>query len=170
MNGQELTPVTRWFLESRSQIRRALRTRLSRAEEIDDLAQEVYLRLLRVPQPQLVENPTAYACRIALNVAQKWQQRAAQALDHGAPLDDIEAVDDPQRETSTLQEYTRVFRCLKALPVAQRTAIILHVVDGLTCQEVADHMGTSRRAVKRYVANGYTAIRSSLVASPGAVS
>ena len=40
-----------------------------------------------------------------------------------------------------------------------RTALILHVRDGLTYDEVAVEMRVTRRAVKRYMANGYAALR-----------
>jgi len=41
--------------------------------------------------------------------------------------------------------------------------LILHTRDNLTYEEIAVHMGVSRRAVKRYVANGYAVLREALV-------
>ena len=51
--------------------------RLPVKADIADLAQEVYLRLLRVEKLDLVENPRAYVCRVAINIAQEWRMRAA---------------------------------------------------------------------------------------------
>ena len=45
-----------WFEEFQTLIQHALSSRINRAADIDDLAQEVYLGLLRVPKPELVEN------------------------------------------------------------------------------------------------------------------
>jgi RNA polymerase sigma-70 factor (ECF subfamily) len=140
-------------------VRQALSTRLSRPEDVDDLAQEVYLRLLKAPRPDLIKNPQAYLYRIALNVAQEWRQRAAQALDHGGIVETLEAQEDPVEASATLEEDETVLQGIRELPPHQRSALILHVIDGLTYEEVADHMGVSRRAVKRYVANGYAALR-----------
>lgn len=169
MNCRDTTAVTRWFLDYEDHIRKALRTRLSRIEEVDDLVQEVFLRLLRVPQPALVENPKAYVYRIALNIAQEWRQRAAQSLDHTATLDTLEAHEDPARETSALEQDAFIMQRLRTLPIAQRTAVILHVIEDMTCEQVADHMGTTRRAVKHYIANAYAALRCPAAGGEGAV-
>jgi RNA polymerase sigma factor (sigma-70 family) len=156
-----------WYLGSLSRVRQALSSRLDRREDIDDLAQEVYLRLLRVPQLDLVQNPQAYLYRVALNVAQEWRQRAAQSLDHGVALDGLIAEDDPLDEVMRAELDANTYDILKALPLTLRTALILHVIDGLTYEQVAEHMGVSRRAVKRYVAIGYASLRDRLSAPEG---
>ena len=43
--------------------------------EVQDLAQEVFLRLLRVSNPDLVRHPRAYMLRVAINVLQEWRRR-----------------------------------------------------------------------------------------------
>ena len=49
-----------------------------------------------------------------------------------------------------------------ALPSAMRSAMVLHVQQDMTYEQVAEHMGVSRRAVKRYIAKGYAATRVAL--------
>jgi RNA polymerase sigma-70 factor (ECF subfamily) len=159
MDGRELAMVNEWYLDSVGRVRQALSSRLSRPEDIDDLAQEVYLRLLRAPRPDLIKNPQAYLYRIALNVAQEWRQRAAQAMDHGGIVEALEAEGDPEDESASLELDEAVLEIIQGLPLTQRSALILHVIDGMTYEQVAEHMGVSRRAVKRYVANGYAALR-----------
>ncbi len=154
------TEAGEWFERSRFLIRQALAQRLNRAADIDDLAQEVYLRLLRVPRPDLVRNPQAYLYRVAINVAEEWRARAAQSCDHSSEaLQNLSAHDDLEGDASQHQRAQAVQRALEALPDASRTAVVLHVRDGMTYEEVAQHMGVSRRAVKRYVAKGYAALR-----------
>lgn len=169
MNGRELVMVNEWYLQSLVRVRQALATRLSRPEDIDDLAQEVYLRLMRVPRPDLVENPQAYLYRISLNVAQEWGQRASQAWDHSGQIDALPADDDPESEAVATEQDNVVFEIIQSLPLAQQTAFMLHVLDGLTYEQVADHMGVTRRAVKRYVANGYATLRERVSVSDGSV-
>src|SRR5512139_1777854 len=43
--------------------------------DIEDLAQETYLRLLRAPDLALVRNPQAYLLRVASNVVSEWRDR-----------------------------------------------------------------------------------------------
>ncbi|XOV86467.1 MAG: RNA polymerase sigma factor [Pseudomonadota bacterium] len=159
MHSYQIAVVTDWYLGSQDRIKQALSTRLSRAEDIEDLSQEVYLRLLRVPKPEDVKNPQAYLYRIALNVAQEWRQRAAQAWDHNAPVDALEATESPYDEVSAVEQDSAALELIHDLPLAQRTALTLHVIEGMTYEQVASHMAVSRRAVKRYVANGYATLR-----------
>ena len=162
------TEAAEWFEGSRRLIRGALARRLNRTADIDDLAQEVYLRLLRVPRPDLVRNPQAYLYRVAINVAEEWRARAAQSFDHSSEaLQDLAAQDDLERDAGQRQRAQAIRQALEALPEASRTAVLLHVRNGMTYEEVARHMGVSRRAVKRYVAKGYAALRLRLHAFAG---
>ena len=152
-----------WFEQFQPVIRQALKSRTSRVDDVDDLAQEVYLRLLRVPEPELVKNPQGYLYRVALNVAEEWRQRAAQSREHSSdPLTELEGGEDPARDVWNNQRDSFVQQSLAGLPQASQTALILHVRDGLTYDEIATHMRVTRRAVKRYMANGYAALRQEL--------
>ena len=159
------SPAMDWFAEFEPLIRQALGSRIHGRGDIDDLAQEVYLRVLRIPQPELVTNPRAYLYRVAVNVAAEWRQRAAQALEHSSePLDDLTAARNLEREAGDTERDRMVQEALAILPTAIRTAVILHTRDGLTYEQVAKHMGVTRRAVKRYIANGYAKLRERLQA------
>ena len=150
---------TRW-LDARPQITAALRSRLGASPDLPDLAQEVFLRLLRVGQPELIRDPQSYVYRVALNVAEEWRLRAAQSRDHGSEaLDELESADDPEETAVRRQRQGTIRRAVGELPAATRSALLLHVHRDMTYQQVAEHLGVSRRAVKRYVANGYAALR-----------
>ena len=164
-SGNSHRLAAEWFQQYQSVIRQAVERRIGRVADVDDLAQEVYLRLLRVPEPELIENPQGYLYRVALNVAEEWRQRAAQSREHSSdPLSGLATGEDLERETADKQRDRFVQESLAGLPRASRTALILHVRDGLTYAEVAIHMQVTRRAVKRYVANGYAALRQELAA------
>ena len=52
---------------------RFLRSRLPQESDAEDLAQEVYLRLLRVKDRDRIENQRAYVLRVAANIANEWR-------------------------------------------------------------------------------------------------
>ena len=155
------TPIG-WF-DARPQIAGALRSRLGDSPDLPDLAQEVFLRLLRIKQPELIRDPEAYVYRVALNVAEEWRLRAAQSKDHSSkPLDALASADDPGEAMARGQRQGVIRRAVEELPRATRSALLLHVHRDMTYEQVAAHMGVSRRAVKRYLANGYAALRVAL--------
>ena len=155
--------AAQWFERWHALIRHALSGRLQRKEDVDDMSQEVYLRLLRVRDLDLVRSPRSYLYRIAVNVAEEWRLRAPQAMEHSSePLGALQAAEEPARETELAERDAAVHEALSKLPLANRTALVLQLRDGLTYDQIAEHMGVTRRAVKRYVANGYTELRHEL--------
>ena len=156
---------TSWF-DARPRVAEALKSRLGDSPDLPDLAQETFLRLLRVRRPELIRDPQAYVYRIALNVAEEWRLRAAQSKDHSSEaLDALESADDPEETTVRRHRQRAIRRAVGELPAATRSALLLHVYRDMTYEQVAEHMGVSRRAVKRYLANGYEALRVALAAS-----
>ncbi|MDE0039989.1 MAG: sigma-70 family RNA polymerase sigma factor [Gammaproteobacteria bacterium] len=158
----------RWF-DAQPQIEGALKSRLGDSPDLPDLAQEVFLRLLRITRPELIRDPEAYVYRVALNVAQEWRLRAAQSKDHSSDaLDALESPDVTEEMILRRQRQASIRRVVEDLPAATRSALLLHVYRDMTYQQVAEHMGVSRRSVKRYLANGYAALRIALAAAPNA--
>ena len=154
--------LKRW-LDARPQIADALERRLGDSPDLPDLAQEVFLRLLRIQRPEMIRNPQAYVYRIALIVAEEWRLRAPQVKDHSSgELDSLESADDPEESIIRRQRHGAIRRAVEVLPPASRSALLLHVYRDMSYQQVAEHMGVSRRAVKRYLANGYAALRLAL--------
>ena len=77
-------------------------------------------------------------------------------------LDELESNEQPAKSAELEQRDAAVQAALAKLPLAARTALLLQLRDGLTYEQIAEHMGVTRRAVKRYVANGYAELRQEL--------
>lgn len=154
--------VMEWREQWHPFVLQILGRRLPVKADIADLAQEVYLRLLRVEKLDLVENPRAYVCRVAVNIAQEWRMRAARMpMETGElALDEmLAAPDDLEHWLSQQQNRDRVEAALMSLPLNQRNALVLHVTRDLTYPQIAEHMGVTRRQVKRYLAKAYARLR-----------
>ncbi|MEG1679712.1 MAG: sigma factor, partial [Stenotrophomonas sp.] len=61
-----------------TELHRYLRRRVNEAQDLGDLVQEVYLRLLRVQNIETVRNPLAYIYGIAAHVASEFNMRQRQ--------------------------------------------------------------------------------------------
>ena len=68
--------IAEWARHWNAGLTRYLRRRLPGRIDAEDLAQEVYVRLLRVEQIEHIKEPQAYLYRVASNVAQEWRMRA----------------------------------------------------------------------------------------------
>src|SRR5687767_9427630 len=74
-----------------------LKRRIATPADAQDLAQEVYLRLLRVERLDLVQQPRSYLLRIAANLLHEWRLKARQTRVHASDeLELLVSEDDPQ--------------------------------------------------------------------------
>lgn len=143
-----------------------LARRLPVKADVADLAQEVYLRLLRVEKLDLVRNPQAYLCRVAINIADEWRLRSARlppAPDDDMPEDRLVGPDNLEEWLNRQQNRDVIRGALQALPLNHRTALVLHVTRDLTYPQIAEHMGVTRRQVKRYLAKAYERLRRDMI-------
>src|SRR5262245_29607358 len=117
-----------WFRQWRVDLRKYLIGRgVAPAADLDDIAQEVFLRLLRYDRAELVEHPKAYLFRMASNLAAEWALRARSRHPHDAKwLTDLQAADTPHETAVQGAAQARVERALNGLPPRQREVIKAH--------------------------------------------
>jgi RNA polymerase sigma factor (sigma-70 family) len=152
-----------WFKEWRKPVRHWLSRRASvPAAELDDLAQEVFLRLLRYSEKTAVENPLGYLLRIAGNVASEWRERARVSKPHDQQwLEDLLIEPDKEPENSVCQARTdeTVQAAVDQLPYRQKQVLLLRVNEGLTYKEIAERLELSPRVVLRDLSRAYSQLR-----------
>lgn len=155
--------VAAWYDEYHTRLLNYVRTSLRTETDAQDVSQEVYLRLLRVPEDRVIDHPRAYLFRVAANVINDW--RAGQRMFETRPPDALEELPDP-RETAegydSRRQAERVQRALASLPPVYRATLLLKVQHGMTYGEIASHLGVSGRMVKRYIVKAYARLREKL--------
>lgn len=150
--------LERGFLEQ-------LVSRLKDGTQAEDLAQEVYLRLLRSDRSLLIQNPRQYAARVASNVACEWGRLARHQRPHleDTVLDahETEYV-SPEEQAALDQQLARVDQVLSALPDDRRAAVLMRLRDGAAHAEIADRMGVSLSTVYKHLSLGLGACQQAL--------
>jgi RNA polymerase sigma factor (sigma-70 family) len=155
-----------WFGKWRKPIRSWLRNRASVPPgDIDDLAQEVFLRLLRYSDDIAVDNPQGYLFRIAANVANEWRERSRVRKPHDDSwLEElqIESGDEPENAFARSRATEYVQAAVDRLPPRQREVLLLHVNEGLTYKQIAQQRGLTYRIVLRDLTRAYSTLRMQL--------
>ena len=159
-----LDRFTGWFRYWRLPLRRFLSERRAiAAADIEDVAQEVFLRVLRYGRSEFVENPQAYLFRIATNVAAEWSMRSSRRLPHDSNwLSDLAAESSLESEIDLDIEDDELARAVQGLTPRAREIIRLHYSDGLTHKVISERLNISHRIVKRDLIGAYTALRKAL--------
>lgn len=134
----------------------ALRRRNLPNVDVQDLAQEVYFRLLRVSDQEAIRNPEAYIFTVARHVLYEHSLEHA----HEPPFTDItEAIpelltpdgEEPPGKAEISERVERLEKVLKKLPPHVGATLVLHKLEGYTVQEVADQLGVARETAKKYL-------------------
>ncbi len=156
--------LAEWFLQWRTPLVRhlAARARLSPAD-VDDLAQEVFLRMLRYERTDLVAHPQAYLFKIAANVLAEWSTRASWRKPHAQEwLAQLTDERDPAQECAREDEQLELRRAIALLPPRAREILRFHYEEGLTHEVIACRLNTTRRIVKRDLIRAYAELRGTL--------
>jgi RNA polymerase sigma-70 factor (ECF subfamily) len=155
-----------WFGKWRKPIRSWLRNRASVPPgDIDDLAQEVFLRLLRYSDDVAVDNPQGYLFRIAANVANEWRERSRVRKPHDDSwLEElqVESGEEPENAFAKSRTNEYVQAAVDRLPPRQREVLLLHVNEGLTYKQIAQLRGLTYRIVLRDLTRAYSTLRMQL--------
>ncbi len=158
--------LTDWFTQLREPMRRWLSQRFEvRGADLDDVAQEVFLRLMRYSDDTLIEHPQTYLLRIAGNVINEWRERHRLCRPHEAAwLDDLTIDDDhePEHQAENESEAQLVRAAVGRLPRRQQTIVIMHAQHDLTHKQIARQLGLTQRIVKRDLERGYATLREEL--------
>jgi RNA polymerase sigma factor (sigma-70 family) len=137
-----------------------LRRRVRSSVDVQDLAQETYLRLLRAHDLSEVRNPQAYLLQVARHVAMEWRDRQPRN-DSMVVLDEDMLVDGqlPELELDALLSQERLEEALASVSPMMRAVLLLRLRDERSYQEIATELRISERQVRRYLARGYERLR-----------
>lgn len=153
-----------WFRQWRTPLRRFLIGRSAvPAADLDDVAQEVFLRLMRYDRTELIEHPQAYLYKMAANVAAEWTLRGR----HVQPLEaqwlagrpTADQAEDPAGRLEVQQE---IECALLTLSPRQREVLRLQFFEDLSRIQIAERLGTTERSVKRILMKSYEKLRDQL--------
>lgn len=140
-----------WMTAYGPGLRRYFRRRADDAD-VDDLVQEVFLRLQSAQLSVPIDNVERYLFTAARNalISRHRRQKARRTLLHDELEDGIEIAEQrsPERIVIGQQEYRRVLEAIQKLPPRAREAFQYHRFENLTYQAIAQRMGISKEAVK----------------------
>lgn len=139
-------------------LRRFLAARLrSSSADVQDLTQEIYLRLLRIESHEAIRNPQAYLFTIASHVLHQHLLRQAQTpqaldIEDFATAIRMVADCDPAEFAEVEQRFNQVARELEEASPRAYATLVMHRRDGVPLTEIASRLGVSYTMTKRYLA------------------
>lgn len=138
-------------------LRRFLKLKLSNPSDVPDLAQEVFMRLMRVDNFTEIRSPEAYLFTIASHVVHQHAQKHAsipESLEITELFAELQLIadDDPPTNVESEQRLRELEAALDQLPPRVAIALIEHRLAGKSVQQIARELGVAKITVKKYLA------------------
>ena len=148
--------VERLFAEQRGALQAFFRRRIRSKADAPDLAQEVYLRMMRVRDQDAIRNPVLYLYTVANNLVKEHavadrRQAGSVDIEEVETHELLEVLPTFDGDVDALQRVARLRTVLKQLSPKCQAVVALRFTDGLTYQEIAVRLGISRQMAKKYV-------------------
>jgi RNA polymerase sigma factor (sigma-70 family) len=139
------------------QLRRYLSARLrNAAADAPDLAQEIYLRMLRIDNHESIRNTQAYLFTVASHVLHQHGLRQAATPETVEIMDVVSELQnvgesDPAAQVENAQRLENLGQALLQYSPRGYATLVMHRCDGVALQDIADQFGVSYTMVKRYL-------------------
>jgi RNA polymerase sigma factor (sigma-70 family) len=156
MRDRSKSPAGAWVSEAQerhdSTLRGFIRRRVRRKEDVCDITQEVYLRLLRVEDPDAIREPLALIYRIATNVLHDLGRRTKRErvdFDSDATTRQLDQLAVIANGSDDLCAEDALVAAFDDLPDNYRT-ILLHKARGRSDEEISRALGLTPGTVRIY--------------------
>jgi RNA polymerase sigma factor (sigma-70 family) len=161
--------IERLFGEHRTALQMFFRQRIRTKADAADLAQEVYLRMLRIKDPEAIRKPVHYLYTVASNLVKEHavlerRQASGIDIDEAPAFEQLETLPEFDGELDSAQRIARLGVVLQQLRPKCRAAMELRFTHGLSFREIAAHLEVSPQMAKKYVAQGLSHCRRRLAA------
>ena len=152
-----LSGVYDTFMGSEAAIKRYLKRFFYRNEDIDDMAQETFLRAYKTIQHKKIDFPKAYLFQVAKSVAlRELSKKSRQMTDYIE--ESYEAEPDPQSslEEEVMAEQAVSLFCdaIAELPPQCRRVFLMRKYQAMTHREIAKELNISISAVEQHITLG----------------
>jgi RNA polymerase sigma factor (sigma-70 family) len=148
--------VERLFAEHRAALQTFFLRRIRSKADAPDLAQEVYVRMLRISDQAAIRNPVHYLYTVANNLVKEHaaldrRQASGIDIDEAPAHEQLETLPEFDGDLDTVQRVARLGVVLQQLSPKCRAAVELRFTHGLSYRAVAMHLEVSPQMAKKYV-------------------
>jgi RNA polymerase sigma factor (sigma-70 family) len=149
--------VERLFAEHRAALQTFFLRRIRSKADAADLAQEVYVRMLRIGDQEAIRSPVHYLYTVANNLVKEHaaldrRQASDIDIDQAPAHERLETLPQFDGDLDASQRVARLGVVLQQLRPKCRAAVELRFTHGLSFREIAMHLGVSPQMAKKYVA------------------
>jgi len=162
--------VDAWYRKYSEALRRFLVRRHVRTDEVADIVQETYCRVLKSAEAQTIRHPRAFLFQVANNVVlNAAKHRRGGPEDETVDVERVEALDEqpsPYRRVKGEQEWAIVRAALEELAPKCRQVFVLNRFENRSYSQIADELDLSVSMIEKYVSQALWHLRNRVLNPP----
>lgn len=156
-------PISLCYRDFDAPLRAFLARRTRSATDAEDLAQEAFLRLLRMNDSNGIRCIKSFLFKTATNLARDRVRRSHTRMMRGAvsanEIDLPDAGSEPSKNLESMQTAAAFTRALNELRPSTRQAFLLYRLEACSQAEIARRMGISVSMVEKHVGAAMAALQ-----------
>lgn len=148
----------------RKELKRYLMRRLRNPHDVEDVTQDVLIRLLGTSDSKLILKPLAYVYGTASHVLADHridlEQRQGLIRFDSEEVEEAEdSLVEPDTYPDRLNLQQQLEKALLSLPETHRKVFWLHKAEGLSYEECAEQLGLSIHTIEKYITQSKARLR-----------
>jgi len=154
------------FSENEGPLKAFISRFVNRPHDIDDIAQETFIRAFKAGSERAIEHPKAYLYRIARNLAfkelTKKSNKMTSFIEDSCLPEVLGSDEDIEQRVGTLEKLDRVKTAIAELPPQCQRVFIMRKVYGFSHKEISQELGISVSTVEKHIVSGLKRCRQSV--------
>lgn len=158
--GRALADILRVFVENERALRRYLARFLNRPQDIEDVAQEAFLKTFAADAKQDIQAPKSFLFTVAKHTAlNETARKSTTTTDYIEDSETSSVLEDKgqvsaESELDSKRKLLVFSQAVANLPPNCRRAFLLRKLEGLKVKEIAREMDISVSGVEKHIATG----------------
>ncbi len=161
-----ISNISKAFVEQQGPLKVFISRLVRRPQDIDDIAQETFVRAFLAEQKGGIEHPKAYIYRVARNLAfEILTKKSAQLTSYIEDYTDksiLQSGEDVEGNAILSEKFTRVKAAIAEMPPQCQRVFIMHKVYGFKYKEISQQLGISVSTVEKHIMTGLKKCRQSV--------
>ena len=165
-NASSQSTVFKVFEEQQMPLKAFISRLIRKPQDIDDIAQETFVRAFLAEQKGTIQHPKAYIYRIARNLAfeilTKKSTKLTSYIEDSCNNALLQSTEDIEGTAIVMEKFDRVKVAIAQMPPQCQRVFIMHKVYGFKYKEISQQLGISVSTVEKHIMTGLKKCRQSV--------
>ena len=165
-NTSSQSTIFKVFEEQQMPLKAFISRLIRKPQDIDDIAQETFVRAFLAEQKGTIQHPKAYLYRVARNltfeILSKKSNELTSYIEDSSDYSLLESGEDIENKAIVMEKFDRVKIAIAEMPPQCQRVFIMHKVYGFKYREISQQLGISVSTVEKHMMTGLKKCRQSM--------